>query len=140
MLNNSARFQDLEILLVEDDPHTALLVSDFFLLQGAVITTAAKQQEATNLLKQNRFNVILCNLKLAEGDGYALISWLRQQEAELEIGLTPAIAVTASVREVDQAKVWETGFQAYLAKPHDFETLVKTVVDVLRDSSTLDAD
>lgn len=132
MLNTPVTLQGLKVLLVEDNPHTMMLTTDLLELEGAIVTIASTQTEAENLLGQNQFDVILCNLRLPDGDGYTLVRWLRQQEAERRISSTPAIAITASVGDSHRVEALASGFQDYVTKPYEFDLLVQAITNALK--------
>lgn len=60
-------------------------------------------------------------------DGYMLIQQIRSRPRDRG-GQIPAIALTAYVRDFDQQKAVQAGFQKHLSKPVEPEALVQAIV------------
>jgi len=120
--------QGLTVLVLEDAPVTQLLLVDVLEWAGAHVILSITCQSALALLQQRHFDVILANLVLPDGSGYTLLQTWRQWERAHDLVLTPAIAVTAAVTAVSQAKATVAGFQSFVAKPYDFEHLFSAIV------------
>lgn len=120
-------FQGVTILAIEDEPLTQELLQDTLEYAGGIITMVTTCEAALAVLSQQHFDVILSNIRLADGDGYTLMAQWRQQERQLGLVRTPAIALTAAVSEVNKAKAVTAGFQGFIAKPCDFNHLLSTV-------------
>lgn len=133
MSTNPSPLEGLNVLLVEDDPFSLVLMNEFLELEGAIATNVTGQQEGQNALEQIKFDLILCTVPLKQEVGYSLIIWLRQQETELNLSLTPAVAITNSELDTDPARILSAGFQAYLFKPYNFSLLIQTITKVLHE-------
>lgn len=131
MLTVPNHLEGLKILLVEDDPFSLILMNEFLELEGATATNATTPQEGQNVLEQIKFDLILCAVPLKQGDSYSLISWLRQQEVDLNSPLTPAIAIASSELDNERERSLSSGFQAYLSKPYNLSLLIQTITKVL---------
>lgn len=68
--------------------------------------------------------MVLSDIEMDGEDGYALIRKLRALPRDRG-GQTPAAGLTAS--STDRARVLQSGFQEFLAKPVDARTLVNVV-------------
>lgn len=68
--------------------------------------------------------MVLSDIEMDGEDGYALIRKLRALPGDRG-GQTPAAGLTAS--STDRARVLQSGFQEFLAKPVDARTLVNVV-------------
>lgn len=117
------------ILIVEDD----LLSRE---LATAILKTAEytvlSAEDGVGLLERvatERPDLIIMDLKLPRIDGVTLIRDLKAHDATRSI---PIIVTTAYAHPELYAKALEAGCAAYLTKPLDFRTLVKTVTDRLR--------
>ena len=65
-------------------------------------------------------------------DGFTLIEQVRQLPANAG-GQTPAIALTAYIRESDRQRTYDSGYQAHLAKPIDIDHLLLTIMALARE-------
>ena len=66
-------------------------------------------------------------------DGTTLIRAVRSFPVE-QGGKISAIAVSAMEREQDRHRALEAGFDRYPKKPLDFEELISTLLDLLREA------
>jgi len=108
------------ILVVEDEPDNGeylvrLLEETGF--QTLLATTAA---EAIRIARRERPDLVLMDVRLAEGDGRAAA---RELKAAAETAAIPIIAVTALALEGDREACLAAGCDEYVTKPIDFDQL-----------------
>jgi CheY-like chemotaxis protein len=77
------------------------------------------------------FDAIIYDLAASDHGGDALIAAVRSDDNRRHREV-PAIAVTASAGESDQARARGAGFDAFLARPIDSYLLTRTLGGVLR--------
>jgi CheY-like chemotaxis protein len=128
--------QDVEILLVEDDPNDVELTlralqkhnlggKVFVVKDGAealefIFATGAFAQR--NI--ENRPKVVLLDLKLPKIDG---IEVLRKIKADARTRNTPVVMLTSSQEERDVLATYTLGVNSYIVKPVDFNNFVHAV-------------
>jgi signal transduction histidine kinase/CheY-like chemotaxis protein len=116
----------LTVLVVDDDADTREIARHFLEGVGARVVTATNADEGLQLLRAERPDVLVADIGMPGTDGYAFIRAVRA--LSLDDGCeTPAIALTALVRDEDRRRAIEAGFQSHLAKPITREALVSTV-------------
>jgi PAS domain S-box-containing protein len=116
----------LRILVVEDQPDTRDLVTFALSKYGAEITTCGSAEEAFNLVRKWKPNVVVSDIGLPKEDGYELMKKVRALKAA-EGGRVPALALTGYASSADEAKALAAGYQAHMAKPVELEELVRTI-------------
>jgi len=116
----------VRVLLVEDHPIVREVISQLLAVSGAAVTAAAGVPEALEAFERERPDVVLSDIELDGEDGYALIRKLRALPRDRG-GQTPAAGLTALGTIEDRARVLQSGFQEYLAKPVDARILVNVV-------------
>jgi PAS domain S-box-containing protein len=99
-------------LLVEDDPDGCDLMQMMLRRFGAEVTAVSTAAAAMESARARRPDVLVSDIGLPDGDGFALLKQLRQSNHDL-----PAVAVTAYASRQDVAKALAAGFQAHVAKP-----------------------
>lgn len=108
----------LDLLLVEDDPTVAEVVSGLLRAQGHAVRHAANGLAALVDAKAQRFDAALLDLDLPGIDGFALARQMRSG------GFTrPLLAVTARADAEAEQLAREAGFDAFLRKPVTSEML-----------------
>jgi CheY-like chemotaxis protein len=116
----------LTVLVVDDDADTREIASHFLESVGARVLTAANADEGLRLLRVERPDVLVADIGMPGTDGYAFIRAVRALSHD-DGRETPAVALTALVREEDRRRAIDAGFQSHLAKPITREALVSTV-------------
>ena len=111
------------ILIIEDNPASLELLR--YLLSGAGHSTTSASDGATGLALalEAQHDLILCDLQLPEMDGIELVRRLKAANP----AAPPIVAVTAYSMPGDQEAAIAAGFDGYLTKPIDPETLLQEV-------------
>ncbi len=99
-------------LLVEDDPDGCDLMQMMLRRFGAEVTAVSTAAAALESVRLRRPDVLVSDIGLPDGDGFALLKRVRESNQDL-----PAVAVTAYASRQDVAKALAAGFQAHVAKP-----------------------
>jgi signal transduction histidine kinase/ActR/RegA family two-component response regulator len=110
------RLDHLRILVVDDNADGRALTSLVLAQAGGIVKAVASVREALAELEMERADVLVSDIGLPDGDGYALIRQIRQHEAQ-HGGFLPAVALTGYARAEDRARILAAGFQAHVAKP-----------------------
>jgi PAS domain S-box-containing protein len=117
-----------QILVVEDDPDIALLISQYLEHAGFRVRKAFSAEEALESLNEDIPAMITLDINLPGMDGYQLADRLSENPETKDI---PILVV--SVYHDDRHGLQ---FDAYaLAKPIDHEKLVSSVTEIIEDSS-----
>lgn len=122
---------EVQILLVEDEPDLADLLSFILKDAGAEVIEVTYAIDALEILEHTQPDMIICNIKLPDADGRLLITKVRTREAEQESGQIPAIAVTSYGREVNIASALSAGFQQIIYKPIDPTEFVSEIANLV---------
>ena len=104
--------------MVEDHADTRLVLSRLLNHCGHEVATAENVQDALTLLRNLRFDVLLSDIGLPDGDGLELVAEARKRQP-----LRRTVALTALATDEDRARGLRAGFDDYLTKPLDFRRL-----------------
>jgi DNA-binding response OmpR family regulator len=118
------------ILIVEDNPPSRELLSDWLELEGFEVIGAANLEQGYAAFANAPPDAVLLDVQLAAEDGLSLAKWIREQ---LHFRNTPVIAVTAHAMVTDQERVMQAGCNACVSKPVDFRLLRRQLALCLRD-------
>ena len=66
------------ILIVDDEPAIRLTLETGLSFKGFRVSSAAGGREAVSALKNGKFDAVICDLVMADGDGLAVIRGLRE--------------------------------------------------------------
>ncbi|MBW7899225.1 Polar-differentiation response regulator DivK [Candidatus Brocadiaceae bacterium B188] len=111
---------DKNVMVVEDNEKNRKLMRVVLKSKGYAVIEAATGEEALNLLKNQKPDIILMDIQLPGIDGLTLIKQIKADAVTKEI---PIIAVTAYAMKGDEQKILETGCDAYVSKPINTQEL-----------------
>jgi two-component system KDP operon response regulator KdpE len=114
------------ILLVDDDPHLLVVLSEQLRDDGYDVATARDGQEALRRLEAGWPDLILLDLMMPRVDGLALA---RQIKAEADL---PIIVLSAIDTADSKARLLDEVAEDYVAKPYHYPELRARVQRVLR--------
>jgi DNA-binding response OmpR family regulator len=117
-----------KILVVDDEPDVASLLTLLLKSQGYNVIAAGDGQEALELARKQSPDLILLDIMLPRMDGYKVARMLKFDENFSHI---PIIMLTAKIQEKDKETGLEMGANAYVTKPFDTEQLLKKIKDTL---------
>lgn len=115
-----------KILIIEDD--TTIIENLHILLQdeGFSVSAAMNRTEALQQLEAEVFDLILLDLMLPDGNGYALCNSIKRENH------IPVIMLTAMSDEASVVTGFDVGADDYIVKPFRPLELISRVKNVLR--------
>ncbi|MBS7651065.1 MAG: response regulator [Candidatus Bathyarchaeia archaeon] len=115
------------ILVVEDDQTILKSIREILELEGYIVDTAERGEEAVKKSETNLYNLALIDIRLPDMDGTKLLSMLKETTPKMsKIILTGYPSMESAIEAVNK------GADGYLVKPIDMETLLSKVKDQLR--------
>jgi CheY-like chemotaxis protein len=87
--------------------------------------------DAVSHYMQRRPNVLVSDLEMAGGDGFALIRRVRELDDSAKVR-TPAIALTGRAQAKDRIRAMSAGFHLHLPKPVDPLELLVAISNLAR--------
>ena len=112
------RITDVHILLVEDHADTRTALSKLLDQYGHEVATAENVRDALLLLENLRFDVLVSDIGLPDGNGLHLVAAAKRRQH-----FRQTVAVTAWDTAEDRERGRLAGFDHYLTKPLDFHKL-----------------
>jgi len=113
----------LRLLIVDDEETNRIVMAETFRRIGVDTVLACNGQEAVELCRSHRFDLIFMDCQMPVVDGFAAT---RVILAEADRGRRPAppiVALTADVTAAAHKRCQEVGMVDYLVKPLDFNKL-----------------
>ena len=123
----------LSILFVEDDDTIAMGVEYSLKQDGFQVSLAYRLEEARDLLKRQPFDLVLLDLGLPDGSGYALCKEIRAA------GDTPIIILSARDEEASIVLGLDLGADDYITTPFRLRELISRMNAVLRRRGPVEA-
>src|SRR5437870_10455555 len=113
--------KSLQLLVVEDHPQTLRVLAALLRKQGHKVLTAEGVQAAIKLLEAERFDGLISDIGLPDGNGCDIMRAAKQRQSLV------GIALSGFGMEEDVRRSMDAGFDHHLTKPIDFQELKKFV-------------
>ena len=115
-----------KLLLVEDN-NTIIMGLDFlFKEEGYTFDIAKSCKEADKLISKNKYDIVLLDVFLPDGNGFDICKKLKKEFN------TPVIFLTAKDEEKDIVYGFDIGADDYVIKPFRNRELISRINNVLR--------
>ena len=114
--------------MVEDDPVILKNLSEILRNEGFESYQAISVREAKEIIEERKFDLILLDILLPDGNGFSLFSMIKS------ITDTPVIFLTASSDEFSVVTGLDMGADDYIEKPFRPRELISRIKTVLRRS------
>lgn len=118
----SAEETQPSILLVEDQPSNRTVISLMLESLGVQVTTAEDGLDGVEKTSQDKYDMILMDLKMPRMDGYEATRQIRAKGIT-----TPIVALSAKVLNERESRQIATMFDEFLTKPVDSRRLTEAV-------------
>jgi DNA-binding response OmpR family regulator len=130
--NEGREVQVAGILIVDDEPRIAHLLSRALSACGFMVASAAAATPALTMLERDTYNLLLLDLLLPDLDGFTVL------QRALELRPDQEILVLSGLADVEsKIKCFELGAADYVTKPFVLAELVARVRARVRESKDL---
>jgi two-component system response regulator PilR (NtrC family) len=118
---------DARVLIVDDEPDLVELVALTLSRMRLRSEGAATLRDAQRLLLTETFDLVLCDMRLPDGDGLDLLDWLQQRHPGL-----PCAVITAHGNVETAVRALKKGAFDFLSKPLDVGALRRLITSALK--------
>jgi len=118
-----------KILVTEDSPTILEILKTVLAEEGYEVIAAADGQQALDLARTEKPDLIVLDLMLPKIDGYKVCRMLKFSERFKNI---PIIMLTARSKESDEQLGREVGADAYIRKPFQPEVMIDEIKKLLK--------
>jgi two-component system response regulator PilR (NtrC family) len=115
------------VLVVDDEPDLLELVSLTLSRMNLTTRTASDLNGARRLLKAERFDLCLTDMRLPDGDGLDLVAWIQENRAAV-----PVAVITAHGNIESAVRALKLGAFDFVSKPLDLGVLRKLVGSAIK--------
>jgi CheY-like chemotaxis protein len=122
------------VLVVDDNSVNRKILARQLELAGASTDAASGGEEALELWRTGRYDLVLADLQMPTMDGFELARRIRSSEAAEHRARTPILAVTASAFEDQERMSRDVGMDGLITKPIGIEQLRATLDIWLKDA------
>jgi len=115
------------ILIIEDEPHIVLGLTDALEFEGFAVVSAGKGKDGVHLARQEKPDAVLLDLMLPDANGFKVCEELRRFDR-----FVPIIMLTARSQEVDKIRGLDAGADDYVTKPFSVGELIARLRAIFR--------
>jgi CheY-like chemotaxis protein len=108
------------VLIVEDHEDSRDVLRMTVESCGATTQLAADGEEALQRIAERRPDLVLCDLRMPNMDGFA---FMQRLQADPKLRHIRVVAVTALGSDEDILRTWKAGFDGHVVKPIDLELI-----------------
>ncbi len=126
--DNAKKLENKKILVIDDDPLQLKLIEEIFGSKVKKLTTLENGQFAKEILQQEQYQLIITDMQMPIYSGLKVIEDIRSLENYKN---TPVIALTGKI-DFDEHEYKKLGFNHYMKKPLNIDTLYNTIYKMLR--------
>jgi two-component system, NtrC family, response regulator PilR len=123
------------VLIVDDEPDLVELVELTLRRMGLAAQAAGTVRDAQRLILTESFDLVLCDMRLPDGNGLDLLEWLQDKRPGL-----PCAVITAHGNVETAVRALKLGAFDFLSKPLDLTALRKLITSALRLGERADSD
>jgi DNA-binding response OmpR family regulator len=116
-----------KILVIEDEPHIVLGLTDALEFEGFAVVSAPKGEEGVQLARHEKPDAILLDLMLPDTNGFKVCEELRRWDP-----FVPIIMLTARGHENDKIRGLDAGADDYVTKPFSVGELIARMRAIFR--------
>ncbi|MEZ5172794.1 MAG: response regulator [Bacteroidia bacterium] len=110
-------FEEMPVLLVEDNIMNQFVANQVLELWNIKVDFASNGLEATDMLKEKDYALVLMDLQMPVMSGYEATAFIRDRTNRLRNPDIPIIALTADAFPETKKKVLEAGMNDFVTKP-----------------------
>jgi two-component system cell cycle sensor histidine kinase/response regulator CckA len=125
---NSLSEQEKTILLI-DDEETVINISEMMLKRlGYSVLKAYSGYEGLKLFKENKskIDLIISDLEMPKMNGKEVMDKLREIDPQIKVMLS-----SGTLTNADEEKVMNKGFNGFLKKPYNINTLCEKMAQII---------
>jgi DNA-binding NtrC family response regulator len=120
------------ILIVDDERNLRESLSEALSHAGYQVMTASNGKEAYSMIQEQELDLLLCDWRMPEMDGAALLTLLREEGRLVDL---PALVITAHGTSNNAIDAIQLGAYDFVTKPFDLDDVIVTIRRALEHSS-----
>lgn len=126
---------NIDILVVDDDISHCTILQALLRGWGYNVALANSGRQALEQVREQVFDLVLCDVRMAEMDGIATLKEIKALNPAI-----PVLIMTAYSSVETAVETLKTGALDYLIKPLDFDNLQATLEKALAHTHSIDAE
>jgi DNA-binding NtrC family response regulator len=129
MVTNSSS-SNVKVLVVDDEQDLREVTALNIEIEGYEVLTASSGNEALSLLEKNNVDLIISDIRMADGDGITLVKTLKEKGNKL-----PLILLVTGFSEITKSDAIKLGAYDLLEKPADPAIINRILTKLTKEKS-----
>lgn len=121
----SYSFNNINILIVDDEELIREILSEAFTLYGAIVETAESGIDALAKLKTSVYDLVITDIRMPNGDGIDLL-----ENIKILPNPKPKLFVCSAYNDLADEKIKELGISKIFIKPFELGSLLNAVSNI----------
>ncbi len=117
------------VLVIDDEPDSAEVVTILLEMYGATVVVAHNGKEGLELISKHLPRFVITDLSMPDMNGWEMTNALKL--GDRRVADIPIVALTAHATTGDRSRALAMGFHNYLTKPLVPETFVTQLLELL---------
>jgi CheY-like chemotaxis protein len=126
------QLKDAIILIVDDEPDLREILGNWFRREGAQVFVAEDGAEALKMIRANRVDVVVSDVRMPVMDGLSLLKSIKADNL-----YKPSVMFFSGFTDIEPREAYHLGIEAVMSKPVDRKELLATVTRVLAERNDL---
>ncbi len=114
------------ILVVDDEQDLREILCEELSAFGAKVSMAPSGRVALDLLESDKFDVLISDVRMADGDGITLLTQLKDK-----VAVKPKIFLCSGYNDITKESARGLGVIEIFSKPFQIDKMVRTIADSL---------
>jgi CheY-like chemotaxis protein len=115
------------ILIVDDEVDLRDAIAFDFKRKKFNVLTASSGREAMKLIESQKVDVVLSDVRMADGDGVELLDWIKERNVFM-----PVVMFITGFADISLEEAYDKGAEAVFSKPFDRKVLMATVEQAIQ--------
>ena len=116
----------IEILLIDNDEYSLLLISDFLSFNNFQVLTVNNGHIGLQIARERQPNLIICELDLPKQNGYEVLRKLRSEPSTASI---PIWFISFEADLATRHRALQQGADGYFTKPVNLNELLSAIIE-----------
>lgn len=117
----------LQILVVDDNATIGILLKRYFQSAGQTLTVTTQLHHARQLFQQTRYDIVLLDLMLPDGNGLDFLREIQAQDVS-----TPVIIMSGMQQNITRQNAAREGAAGFLIKPFQLKDVMLLIQQILQ--------
>ena len=110
--------EDIHLLIVDDEKSICEILGQYLRMKGYSVNIARSAEDAINIIKKDKIDLVLSDIKMPGMSGVDLLNWIRKYNRVLPVLLTTGFPTLDSAIEALKLGAFD-----YLTKPFHLEEI-----------------